>query len=49
LKKLMEHIWMVIGVASTCSNMHELRYRMALRNGKQPVQMMMMLDPPGRD
>lgn len=49
LKKLMEHIWMVIGVASTCSNMHELRYRMALRNGKQPVQMMMMLDPPGRE
>lgn len=48
LKKLMEHIWMVIGVASTCDSMHDLRYRMAMRYGKQPVQMMMMLDPPGR-
>jgi P63C domain len=48
LKKLMEHIWMVIGVASTCDTMVELRYRMAMRYGKQPVQMMMMLDPPGR-
>jgi hypothetical protein len=47
LKKLMEHIWMVIGIASTCDSMHTLRYKMALRFGKQPVQMMMFVDPPG--
>lgn len=48
LRRLMEHIWLVIGVASTCSTMHELRYRLAMRYGKQPVQMMLMVEPPGR-
>jgi hypothetical protein len=47
LKKLVEHIWMVIGVASTCESMLALRYKMALRYGKQPVQMMIFVDPPG--
>jgi hypothetical protein len=47
LKKLIEHIWMVIGMASACSNMTDLKYRMALRFGKQPIQIMMFLDPPG--
>jgi hypothetical protein len=47
LKKLMEHIWMVIGVASTCDSMLALRYKMAVRFGKQPVQMMLFVDPPG--
>jgi hypothetical protein len=47
LKKLMEHIWMVIGIASTCDSMHTLRYKMGMRFGRQPVQMMMFVDPPG--
>jgi P63C domain len=49
LRKLMEHIWMVIGIASTCDSMLGLRYKMAVRFGKQPVQMMMFMDPPGRN
>lgn len=48
LKKLIEHIWMVIGMARACSTMGELRYRMAERYGKQPVQLMMFIDPPRR-
>lgn len=47
LKKLMEHIWMVIGIASTCDSMHTLRYRLGIRFGRQPVQLMMFVDPPG--
>ena len=46
LKKLVEHIWTVVGMASACSNMTELKYRMALRFGKQPVQYLMFIDPP---
>jgi hypothetical protein len=38
LKKLVEHIWKLIGVASTCQNMMELKVRMAELHGKQPVQ-----------
>jgi DNA-binding transcriptional regulator YdaS (Cro superfamily) len=46
LKKLMEHIWMVIGMAAACHNMTELKYRMAERFGKQPFQYMLFIDPP---
>jgi hypothetical protein len=46
LKKLLEHIWMVVGVASACQNMMELKYRMAQRFGRQPYQLMLFLDPP---
>jgi P63C domain len=46
LRKLTEHIWTVIGMASACSNMTDLKYRLALRFGKQPVQVMMFIDPP---
>lgn len=46
LKKLTEHIWMLIGVASACVNMEELRMRMAAKYGKQPFQLMMFIDPP---
>jgi hypothetical protein len=49
LQKLVEHIWLLIGVASTCESMGDLRYRMAVKYGKQPVQMMMFIDPPGRN
>jgi hypothetical protein len=46
LQKLVEHIWMLIGVASTCSNMTELRYKMAERFGKQPLQLWLFVDRP---
>jgi len=46
LKRLMEHIWQLIGLASACQDIGELRYRMAIKYGKQPVQIMLMLDPP---
>jgi hypothetical protein len=46
LRKLIEHIWTVIGMASACNNMTDLRYRMAERYGKQPYQMLMFIDPP---
>ncbi len=36
LKKLVEHIWKVIGVASTCDTMPELRKRMQELYGKKP-------------
>ena len=47
LKKLVEHIWMLIGVARTCETMIELRDRMAQLNGKSPVQLRLYLPPPG--
>jgi hypothetical protein len=46
LKKLTEHIWMLVGLASACNNMEELRMRMAAKYGKQPFQLMMFIDPP---
>jgi hypothetical protein len=46
LKKLIEHIWMLIGVAKTCEHMTELRDRMAELNGKIPVQLRFYLPPP---
>lgn len=46
LKRLTEHLWMLIGVASACHTMGELRQRMAERFGKQQVQLMMFIDPP---
>lgn len=46
LKKLTEHIWMVVGMASACRNMTDLKYRMAERFGKQPVQYLLFIDPP---
>jgi hypothetical protein len=36
LRRLIEHIWKVIGVASTCETMEELRYRMEQLYGKKP-------------
>lgn len=43
LKKLVEHIWILIGVARTCESMVELRQKMAELNGKSLVQMMLPL------
>ena len=36
LKKLIEHIWKVIGVASTCERMDELQHKMEQLYGKKP-------------
>jgi hypothetical protein len=36
LKKLVEHIWKVVGVASACSDMNELRNKMEEIYGKKP-------------
>lgn len=36
LKKLVEHIWKVVGVASTCETMDELKQRMEEIYGKRP-------------
>jgi len=46
LKKLIEHMWMVIGIAKTCRTMPELKEKMAQMYGKIPVQYTMYL--PGR-
>jgi hypothetical protein len=46
LKKLMEHIWMVVGMAAASDSMQELRDRLAERFGRVPVQMTFYLPPP---
>jgi hypothetical protein len=49
LKKLVEHIWMLIGVSRTCENMVELRQRMAELNGRTMVQLMLPLPKPTQE
>jgi hypothetical protein len=46
LKKLLEHTWMLIGMASACETMEDLRYRMAAKYGKHAVQLRLFVDPP---
>lgn len=46
LRKLIEHIWMVIGMARTCENMTELRDRVNALYGKSAVQLRLYLPPP---
>jgi len=45
LRKLVEHIWMLIGIATVCHDMRELRQRMAERFGRQGVQFTLFLPP----
>ena len=48
LKKLVEHIWKVVGIASTCSDMDELRNKMQTLYGKKPgFQFKFQLVSPG--
>lgn len=47
LKKLVEHIWMIIGMARTCDSMVELRDKANAMDGKHPVQLRMYLPQPG--
>jgi hypothetical protein len=46
LKKLVEHIWMIIGMARTCENMTDLRDKVNALGGRYPVQLRMYLPPP---
>lgn len=46
LRRLVEHIWMLIGMAAACHSMRELRAKMAERFGRTPVQMTLYLEPP---
>jgi hypothetical protein len=48
LKKLVEHIWMLIGMATACRDMPELRQRMGERFGREKVQFTLYLPPPSR-
>jgi hypothetical protein len=43
LKALIPHIYQVIGIAKTCSDIRELRYKVALHYGKEPLQLTMYL------
>jgi hypothetical protein len=43
LQKLVQHIYILIGVAKTCHNMRELREKMAEMYGKGPVQLTLYL------
>src|SRR3954453_19421136 len=46
LKKLLEHMWMLIGMATACRDMAELRQKMAERFGRERVQLTLYLPPP---
>lgn len=46
LGKLMEHLWMLVGMAAACQSMPELKHKMAERFGRQPVQYTLFLEPP---
>jgi hypothetical protein len=46
LKRLTEHLWMLIGMATACQSMPELRQKMAERFGRHQVQFTMFVDPP---
>lgn len=43
LKKLTEHIWLLIGMAAACHSMKELREKMAERFGRHQVQLTLYL------
>jgi P63C domain len=43
LKKLVEHIWMVIGMSRACETMPELKEKMAMCFGNEPIQLKLSL------
>jgi hypothetical protein len=45
LKRLVEHLWMLIGMASACHDITELKRRMAEKFGRIPVQYTLYLPP----
>jgi hypothetical protein len=48
LRMLLQHIWMVIGMAASSQSMQELKERLAHRFGRVPVQLTLYLPPPDR-
>jgi hypothetical protein len=48
LRKLMEHLWKLIGLAQGCNSMRELKERLAEIYGRQPFQYTLFLEPPYR-
>jgi hypothetical protein len=46
LKRLVEHIWMVIGMAKTCQTMQELQTKLGHLYGRQPMQLTLFIPPP---
>lgn len=46
LKKLTEHIWMIIGMARACQTMRELQYRVAEQFGKDVLELQLFADVP---
>lgn len=45
LRMLTQHIWLLIGIASTCQTMIDLRQQMGFRFGKVPIQLTLFADP----
>jgi P63C domain len=43
LRALLTHIWEIIGIAKTCGSIYELKEKVALHYGKEPVQITMYL------
>lgn len=48
LRMLMQHIWMVIGMAAASQSMQELKERLAQRFGRVPIQLTLYLPAPDR-
>ena len=46
LRRLVEHIWMLIGISKTCDTMPHLREKMGMHFGLEPVQLTFYLPPP---
>ncbi len=46
LKRLIEHLWMLIGIAKTCHDMRGLRAQMGIQFGREPVQLTLYLPAP---
>ena len=46
LKRLTEHLWMLIGISKTCHNMRQLRAQMGVQFGMEPVQLTFYLPAP---
>jgi P63C domain len=49
LRKLIEHLWKLIGIASTCQDIGELKYKMAQMYGKAPLQYALALQAPAKN
>lgn len=48
LKALISHIYEIIGIAKTCSDIRELREKVAIHYGREPVQLTLYLPKPKR-